>query len=101
MIFNYKIYIFDSILPKSLKTDKEIHLSKKSYSMKDSVNKCIKLYEKMYKLEEMDLNQMVVVRQFPQQDNANDCGMMMLCGIKNLISRFQTVKRKEEIQKFG
>ena len=62
MIFDKKIYVFDSILSKPLKSDKEINLSKKLYSMKDVVKKCIKLYEKMYKVEEIDLNQMVVVR---------------------------------------
>ena len=62
MIYDKKMYIFDSILSKPLKSDKEINLSKKLYSMKDTVKKCIKIYEKMYKIEEMDLNQMVVVR---------------------------------------
>jgi len=34
-----------------------------------------------------------VIKDFPQQDNQNDCGMMMLYGMKNVLTKFSIVEK--------
>ena len=61
----------------------------------------MRVYERLFKVEEINLSQVVIVRQYPQQDNQNDCGMMMLCGMKNVVVKFQALKRQEGIKELG
>jgi hypothetical protein len=93
--------IFDSILSKPLKSEKDIESAKKVYCMKEPVRNCMRVYERLFKVEEMNLSQVVIVRQYPQQDNQNDCGMMMLCGMKNVVIKFQALKRQEGMKELG
>ena len=76
-------------------------MTKKIYSMRESVRRCIKLYEKLYKIEEIAIKDFIFVKQYPQQDNENDCGMMMLCGIKNMIHKFAAVKKQQDMKLFA
>ncbi len=101
VIFEQKMIILDSILSKPLKSEKDIESAKKVYCMKEAVRNCIKLYERLYKVEEMDLSKVVIIGQYPQQDNQNDCGMMMVCGIKNVVGRFLGMKRQEGMKELG
>ena len=94
------MFICDSILPKNLDKIENIETLKVNYSMKPTIKKCFQLYEILYQVQYISLNNLHVIKDFPQQDNQNDCGMMMLCGIKNLLNKFITNKNSKRNERF-
>lgn len=72
----------------------------KSYSIKQTIKKCFQLYETLYQIEEVSLNDVHAIKDFPQQDNQNDCGMMMLCGIKSVLNNFLYLQKSKRNENF-